>query len=243
MAVSGVAATSTAASATSRASIANNFDTFLLLLTTQLKNQNPLDPLDTNQFTQQLVQFAGVEQQIRSNESLEALVNLNKTSQLSTAMNYVGATVTAEGATSALKSGVATWYVTAPRPASATINVSDASGNVVFTHDTTLEAGTNGFSWDGKMTNGQTAPGGKGCERSGREDLHPVLRRGRCSRSVGQRALADGRHRTSVARQGQGGAEADSHELAKSPYFTALFGPVPASLNASEANNLLETTS
>ncbi|MBS4084365.1 MAG: flagellar hook assembly protein FlgD [Rhizobiales bacterium] len=161
MAVSGVAATSTAASATSRASIANNFDTFLLLLTTQLKNQNPLDPLDTNQFTQQLVQFAGVEQQIRSNESLEALVNLNKTSQLSTAMNYVGATVTAEGATSALKSGVATWYVTAPRPASATINVSDASGNVVFTHDTTLEAGTNGFSWDGKMTNGQTAPEGQ----------------------------------------------------------------------------------
>jgi len=163
MEVSGVGATSTTASAaaTSRASIANNFDTFLLLLTTQLKNQNPLDPLDTNQFTQQLVQFAGVEQQIRSNESLEALVNLNKTSQLSTAMNYVGATVTAEGATSALKSGVATWYVTAPRPASATINVSDSSGNVVFTHDTTLEAGTNGFSWDGKMTNGQTAPEGQ----------------------------------------------------------------------------------
>ncbi len=163
MAVSGVGATSATASAaaTSRASIANNFDTFLLLLTTQLKNQNPLDPLDTNQFTQQLVQFAGVEQQIRSNESLEALVNLNKTSQLSTAMNYVGATVTAEGATSALKSGVATWYVTAPRPASATINVSDSSGNVVFTHDTTLEAGTNGFSWDGKMTNGQTAPEGQ----------------------------------------------------------------------------------
>ncbi len=163
MAVSGVGATTTTASAaaTSRASIANNFDTFLLLLTTQLKNQNPLDPLDTNQFTQQLVQFAGVEQQIRSNESLEALVNLNKTSQLSTAMNYVGATVTAEGATSALKSGVATWYVTAPRPASATINISDSSGNVVFTHETTLESGTNGFSWDGKMSNGQTAPEGQ----------------------------------------------------------------------------------
>ncbi len=161
MAVSGVGATTTSAATTSRASIANNFDTFLLLLTTQLKNQNPLDPLDTNQFTQQLVQFAGVEQQIRSNESLEALVNLNKTSQLSTAMNYVGATVTAEGATSALKSGVATWYVTAPRAASATINIADSTGNVVYTHDTTLEAGTNGFSWDGKMSNGQTAPEGQ----------------------------------------------------------------------------------
>lgn len=162
MAVSGVGSTTAAsAAATSRASIANNFDTFLLLLTTQLKNQNPLDPLDTNQFTQQLVQFAGVEQQIRSNENLEALVNLNKSSQLSTAMNYVGATITADGATSALKSGVATWYVTAPRNATATINIADSTGNVVFTHETTLEAGTSGFTWDGKMSNGQTAPEGQ----------------------------------------------------------------------------------
>ncbi|MBK8009495.1 MAG: flagellar hook assembly protein FlgD [Rhizobiales bacterium] len=163
MAVSGVnnTAAAAAASQTSRASIANNFDTFLLLLTTQLKNQNPLDPLDTNQFTQQLVQFAGVEQQIRSNENLEALVNLNKSSQLSTAMNYVGATITADGATSALKSGVATWYVTAPRTATATINISDSSGNVVFTHETTIESGTSGFTWDGKMSNGQTAPEGQ----------------------------------------------------------------------------------
>jgi len=161
MAVSGVGATTSTAATTSRASIANNFDTFLLLLTTQLKNQNPLDPLDTNQFTQQLVQFAGVEQQIRSNESLEALVNLNKTSQLSTATSYLGATVTADGATTALKSGVATWYVTAPRAASATINISDATGNVVYTHETTLEAGTNGFSWDGKKSDGSVAPEGQ----------------------------------------------------------------------------------
>ncbi len=162
MAVNGVGAAAAASAATtSRASIANNFDTFLLLLTTQLKNQNPLDPLDTNQFTQQLVQFAGVEQQIRTNESLEALVKLNQTSQLSTAMNYVGATVTADGATSALKAGVATWYVTSPRSASATINISDSTGNVVFTHETTLESGTSGFTWDGKMSDGRTAPEGQ----------------------------------------------------------------------------------
>jgi len=161
MSVSSVAATNATQAATNRASIAQNFDTFLLLLTTQLKNQNPLDPLDTNQFTQQLVQFAGVEQQIRANESLEALVSLNKTSQLSTAMSYVGATVTADGASTALKSGVATWYVTSPRAASATINVTDSTGNIVFTQDTTLPTGTAGFSWDGKMANGQTAPEGQ----------------------------------------------------------------------------------
>ena len=53
--------------------IADNFDAFLTLLTTQLQNQSPLDPLDTNQFTQQLVQFASVEQQIKSNDALESL--------------------------------------------------------------------------------------------------------------------------------------------------------------------------
>ncbi len=161
MSVSSVATNNASQAATNRASIAQNFDTFLLLLTTQLKNQNPLDPLDTNQFTQQLVQFAGVEQQIRSNESLEALVNLNKTNQLSTARNYVGATVTADGSTTALKSGVATWYVTAPRAASATINVSDSTGNIVFTQEASLPAGTTGYSWDGKLANGQTAPEGQ----------------------------------------------------------------------------------
>jgi flagellar basal-body rod modification protein FlgD len=161
MSVGSVASTNASQVAASRATIAGNFDTFLLLLTTQLKNQNPLDPLDTNQFTQQLVQFAGVEQQIRSNESLEALVNLNKTSQLATARGYVGATVTADGSTTALKSGVATWYVTAPRAASATINVSDSTGNIVFTQEASLPAGTTGYSWDGKLANGQTAPEGQ----------------------------------------------------------------------------------
>jgi hypothetical protein len=58
--------------------IAGNFDTFLKLLTTQLRNQNPLDPLDTNQFTQQLVQFAGVEQQLKQNDQLTTLIAIEK---------------------------------------------------------------------------------------------------------------------------------------------------------------------
>ena len=66
MTVSGVSSGSSAGTglATDSKSIAGNFDTFLSLLTTQLKNQNPLDPLDTNQFTSQLVQFSSVEQQL-----------------------------------------------------------------------------------------------------------------------------------------------------------------------------------
>src|SRR6476619_2376280 len=76
--------------ATDQAPLANNFNTFLQLLTTQLKNQNPLDPLDTNQFTQQLVQFAQVEQQMKQNDQLAALVGLQKTAQQTQALAFVG---------------------------------------------------------------------------------------------------------------------------------------------------------
>src|SRR6266850_4545788 len=72
--------------------LAGNFQTFLTLLTTQLKNQNPLDPLDTNQFTQQLVQFAQVEQQMNMNTSLGTLISLQKTAQATTALTFVGKT-------------------------------------------------------------------------------------------------------------------------------------------------------
>src|SRR5215468_236080 len=77
--------------------IANNFQTFLTLLTTQLQNQNPLDPLDTNQFTAQLVQFAGVEQQLKMNDQLSSMVALEKSAQSTQALIYVGNTVAVDG--------------------------------------------------------------------------------------------------------------------------------------------------
>src|SRR5258706_15110550 len=77
--------------------IAGNFNTFLQLLTTQLKNQNPLDPLDTNQFTQQLVSFAGVEQQINMNTQLKTMVALQQSAQATQALNFVAATVAVNG--------------------------------------------------------------------------------------------------------------------------------------------------
>src|SRR5213596_2070497 len=102
---SGVASTPVA----SKAVLAGNFDTFLKLLTTQLKNQNPLDPLDTNQFTQQLVQFAGVEQQLRTNDQLTALLALQQTAQSTQALTFVGKTAVVDGNTAALSHGLATW--------------------------------------------------------------------------------------------------------------------------------------
>jgi flagellar basal-body rod modification protein FlgD len=162
MAVDGVGASSTAASgsAISRASIAGNFDTFLRLLTTQLQNQNPLDPLDTNQFTQQLVSFAGVEQQLRQNEQLESLVKLSKIGHNTTAMSFVGLHVTAEGSTSELKDGLAVWYLSSNAPAQATISVVDKNGSTIFTEQKTLDSGTQPYEWNGRTSTGGIAPAG-----------------------------------------------------------------------------------
>lgn len=134
--------------------LASNFTQFLQLLTTQLKNQNPLDPLDTNQFTQQLVQFAQVEQQLKSNDQLSTLVALQKSTQQTQALGYVGTTVAVDGASAQLKDKSATWVLTSPRPASATITVTSSTGETVYSTTRTLQAGSQDFVWDGKGIDG-----------------------------------------------------------------------------------------
>lgn len=153
--------TSNSSTTSSSARIADNFDQFLQLLTTQLKNQSPLDPLDTNQFTQQLVQFASVEQQIKTNDNLSSLLISNKTANVTNAMGFVGARVTADGTTSALKGGSASWQLNAPRAGQATITIKDKNGNEVYSTTKTLTSGDQTFSWDGKKTNGEIALDGQ----------------------------------------------------------------------------------
>src|SRR5882757_5737115 len=89
--------------------LSSNFDTFLTLLTTQLRNQDPLSPMDSNQFTQQLVQFSQVEQQINSNQNLESLISLTKSQTSSDAVSYLGKTLTMTDGTAALMDGKADW--------------------------------------------------------------------------------------------------------------------------------------
>ena len=158
-AASSSAATTSSAGADSTM-IASNFQTFLTLLTTQLKNQNPLDPLDTNQFTQQLVQFAQVEQQMKSNDQLTSLVALEKSAASTTALAFVGATVAVDGQTAPLDERGATWAFTSPKPASAMITVTDSTGQTAFSGNFTLQAGELAFTWDGKGNNGQQWPKG-----------------------------------------------------------------------------------
>jgi len=157
-------ATNSTAAAVSAAvdkkSIAGNFDTFLQLLTTQLKNQNPLDPLDTNQFTQQLVQFAGVEQQIKQNQQLETLISIEKAAQSTTALAFVGATVAVDGQTTALTNGTATWAFTVPKPAAVAMTIKSATGQTVYSGSFTMQAGPQSFKWDGRDANGVQLPDG-----------------------------------------------------------------------------------
>ena len=161
MAVSGVSnSSSTTAAAATRQGIADNFDTFLQLLTTQLKNQNPLDPLDTNQFTQQLVQFSSVEQQLKTNDYLSALVSSNGNSGNTNAVGYIGKTVTASGTRSELANGKAVWNFSLKDTANVNVTIKNADGNVVYTEAGQLQAGAGQFTWDGKDTQGNTmAPG------------------------------------------------------------------------------------
>lgn len=151
---------STSATGVDGKTLAANFQTFLQLLTTQLKNQNPLDPLDTNQFTQQLVQFAQVEQQLKSNDQLATLVSLEKSAQSTYALAFVGATVAVDGATTELKNGNAGWNFTTTKPASATVTITNSTGQTVYTGNFTVQAGTTNFVWDGKGNNGTQWPDG-----------------------------------------------------------------------------------
>jgi flagellar basal-body rod modification protein FlgD len=140
--------------------IAGNFTSFLTLLTTQLKNQNPLDPLDTNQFTAQLVQFAQVEQQLKQNDQLAALVSLQQTAQNTQALAFVGQKVGVKGATAALVDGQATWNLNVPKDAVASITISNATGQQVYSGNYSLTAGSRPFTWDDKDASGLQWPDG-----------------------------------------------------------------------------------
>ena len=152
---------SSASSSTGNApEIASNFTEFLQLLTTQLQNQDPLSPMDTNQFTQQLVMFAQVEQQLKSNDSLSTLVTLQQSAQATQALALVGATVVVNGSTENLSNGQATWTLNATKPAAATITITDSSGRTAYTGKFTVNSGSQTFTWDGHGNDGTLWPDG-----------------------------------------------------------------------------------
>jgi flagellar basal-body rod modification protein FlgD len=164
--VNPAATTSTAASAPSVTKAAStgfgdNLNSFLNLLTTQLKNQDPLSPLDTNQFTQQLVSFSQVEQAIKTNDKLANMVTLLSASQLVDTLPLVGKTVEIDSASTGLQGGEATFSYRLPATASQTnLTVTDAAGTIVYTAAGNTALGTHQFVWDGTDKNGKAVPDG-----------------------------------------------------------------------------------
>lgn len=139
-----------AASERARTQLSGDFNTFLLLLTTQLKHQDPADPMNTHEFTSQLVQFANVEQAIATNENLEKLIGLNSHSEISNAASYIGKYVEAKGNSSRLQNGVAAFSYELAVPAyEVQITITDSSGRIVYQGAGPTEAGKNDVLWDG----------------------------------------------------------------------------------------------
>ncbi|HZZ67071.1 MAG TPA: flagellar hook capping FlgD N-terminal domain-containing protein [Phenylobacterium sp.] len=142
-------------------SLADNFNTFLTLLTTQLQNQDPTAPLDSNQFTQQLVQMTGVEQQLNTNSLLQQVVN-NTSGGVSSAVSMIGSNVKATSTTANLTNGQAQWVYNLPSAAAdLKVEVLDSNGNIVAAQaPTDLSAGDKTFTWNGKNLAGTQLPNG-----------------------------------------------------------------------------------
>ena len=142
-------------------SLAGDQQTFLTLLTAQLKNQDPLSPTDTNQFTQQLVAMTGVQQQITTNQLLQQLVNQQV--GVGDPVSLIGKTVTASTPSAQLQNSQASWLYSVDSQASdVSLQVTDSLGRVVWQQDAgSMAAGEHGFSWNGKDVHGaQQADGG-----------------------------------------------------------------------------------
>ena len=145
----------------SKARLEEDLNRFLSLLVTQLENQDPLDPMDSSEFTSQLVQFASVEQQIFANANLEKLLNLQQTSQIADMVNFIGNTIETVGSVVPLDNGEAKFtYAFDTNAANVTIAIRDASGLTVFSTPGQTDAGRHVFEWDGLKSNGATAVDG-----------------------------------------------------------------------------------
>jgi flagellar basal-body rod modification protein FlgD len=151
MAVTAVSDTSGTTVRAQSQSLAANFDSFLRLLTTQLQNQDPLAPMDANEFTSQLVEFASVEQAIQTNKRLDELGEAVGDSATTSAMGMLGREVTAATDRIGLGTeGDATIGFTLPETvAKATVTILDGQGRALRALAGGVAAGEQTLRWDG----------------------------------------------------------------------------------------------
>src|SRR6185437_14607016 len=141
-------------------SLSGNFSDFLSLLMTQLQNQDPTSPLDTNQFTSQLVQFAGVEQQINANTSLTQLIQLTQGSELMQASAMMGRQVAVQSDHMPLQNGSGALAFTAPAAEPAAIAIYNDAGTKIRDALVSATKGQNAWTWDGTDNDGNSVPDG-----------------------------------------------------------------------------------
>ena len=161
--VTGVTSATNTATTTAQdaSSMTGNYTMFLNLLTAQIKNQDPLSPMDTTQWTNQLVQYSSVEQQLKANQFLEKIAAGNSTSDMNSAVSYIGKTVTADSSTSALKGGSANWNYTLDGTADTTkLSILDSTGKTVWSDNGDTAKGDHSLSWNGKDSSGNTLADG-----------------------------------------------------------------------------------
>jgi flagellar basal-body rod modification protein FlgD len=140
------------------ATMANNYQTFLSLLTAQLRNQDPLSPMDSTQFTSQLTAMTGVQQQLLTNQLLQQIANNGSASNaMENAANLIGKTVTVDADSATLSNGSASWSFSLPTaPSSLVVNVVDSNNNVVWSGPVNgAGAGAQTFTWNGQNMAGQ----------------------------------------------------------------------------------------
>jgi flagellar basal-body rod modification protein FlgD len=167
MDISAIASTQTGAASTGTR-IAADFDTFLTLLTAQLQNQDPLDPLDTDKFVSQLVEFSSVEQTIQTNQNLQTLIGLQSSAETSNALALLGETVVFAGDRAVVDGGQAQWRYAVPEGASAVaLTVIDSDGRIVAQSAGSAAAGEHDFVWTGGTQGGVYRLGVAAVDRSG----------------------------------------------------------------------------
>lgn len=154
---------STQASAPNALSKLNeDYNNFLLLLTQQLKNQDPLSPLDTNEFTQQLVAFSSVEQMIQSNKRLDQLIALQSATNAYGAVSFLGSTVSIDDNRVSLQDGEASYeYRIEHGAAKAVITIVNAQGQPVLVRQADKSLGDHRVDWDGTDLFGHDLPDGE----------------------------------------------------------------------------------
>jgi flagellar basal-body rod modification protein FlgD len=154
------AAAASQASNSAMTSLDGNFNDFLNMLMTQLQNQDPTSPMDTDQFTSELVQFSSVEQQIETNSSLTQLIQLTQGSEVIQGSSLVGQQVTVQSTQVPLENSTATVNITSPAAEPVSIAITNSAGTSIYNTTVNAVAGNNSFEWNGTNNAGDTVPNG-----------------------------------------------------------------------------------